>query len=214
MTEDRISRLTDSLLRISENEAKHILDDCFKQNGDFKELVALAAAALERIGEGFERDTVALSQVYMSGRICEEVLLSYFPQDRPERLNGCALAIATLVDQHALGKRIVTSVLRAAGYPPLDFGAGLSARELVDKIVEHDINVILISTLMYAAAIEVKTVTTLLKEEAPDVLVIAGGAPFRLDETLWQVVGADYDGGSGMDLPKLIARIIEGGCAA
>jgi methanogenic corrinoid protein MtbC1 len=61
--------------------------------------------ALERIGRRWESGALALSQVYMGGRISEEVVESLFPA--PEALRGRqpAIALALLEDYHALGKR-------------------------------------------------------------------------------------------------------------
>lgn len=214
MCEELIDRLTNSLLRISQSGVEEVLELCYRRQEDFQDPVSLVASALERIGTGFEQGSVALSQVYMSGRLCEEAIQKYIPPARKEILGGHTIAMATLVDQHALGKRIVSSVLSASGYPALDFGEGLSARELVAKTVEHRVDILLISTLMYAAAVEVERVITSLAQRSLKTLVIVGGAPFRLDPTLWKAVGADYDGGNGMDVAKLVERIIEGGCVA
>lgn len=40
--------------------------------------------ALDRIGTGWENGTIALSQVYMSGRICEEVVDDLLPTGAPK----------------------------------------------------------------------------------------------------------------------------------
>lgn len=47
-----------------------------------------------------------------------------------------------------LAKRIVYSVLRAAGFELLDFGLALSVDEMVHKTIENQVEILLISTLM------------------------------------------------------------------
>ncbi len=84
---------------------------------------------LERIGDGWEKGTIALSQVYMSGRICEELVDDILPPGDPNRKDQPRMAIAVLLDYHQLGKRIVYSTLRASGFDLLDFFRGGSGGE-------------------------------------------------------------------------------------
>ena len=65
--------------------------------------------ALAGIGRGWENGEVALSQVYMSGKICEELVDLILPPGDPARKGQRPMAIATLEDYHLLGKRIVYS---------------------------------------------------------------------------------------------------------
>ena len=204
----------EALLALDRLKARQMVEEAATRLTALELVELMVVPALTRIGSRWEAGETDLSQVYMSGRICEKLAEELKPQQQKNMLNGSAIAIATLIDQHALGKRIITSVLRAAGYPPIDLGHGLSADEIISKTIEHRINILLISTLMYSTAIEVKYLTERLRELSPDTIIIVGGAPFRLDTTLWQEVGADYDGRNGMDISSLIKRLIEGGCAA
>lgn len=45
----------------------------------------LVTATLKRIGDGWEEGKVALSQVYLSGIICEEVIDKILPHASPLR---------------------------------------------------------------------------------------------------------------------------------
>ena len=73
----------------------------------------------------------------------------------------------------------------------IDYGAGITAEELAKKVEEDEIEIILISALMLRAALKVKDFMAIIKEKNPSVKVIVGGAPFNLDKTLLNSVGAD-----------------------
>ena len=173
-------------------------------------LELLTMGALERIGLGWEDGRLSLSQVYMSGVICEDLIEHYVPKCKASYKTKPKMAIAVLQDHHALGKRIVYSVLRAGGYNIFDFGQGLSADEIVEKTVNEDIEILLISTLMLPAALKVKNVVENLRKKGSSAKVIVGGAPFRLDEGLWQKVDAYADGKNGTEATKIIVRLTEG----
>ncbi len=199
-----------ALLQIDRIRATEIIESIFAKNGNFEMLEHLTMGALERIGLGWEDGRLSLSQVYMSGVICEDLIEQYVPKCQTSYKTKPKMAIAVLQDHHALGKRIVYSVLRAGGYDLFDFGQGLSADEIVEKTINEDIEILLISTLMLPAALKVKNVVENLRKKGSSAKVIVGGAPFRLDEGLWQKVDAYADGKNGTEVTKIIGRLTEG----
>ncbi|MFH1532152.1 MAG: cobalamin-dependent protein [Pseudomonadota bacterium] len=168
------------------------------------------APALERIGDGWERGRVALSQVYMSGRLLEAAI-SRWAEPVVRMRRSPVIGAAVLEDHHSLGKRILVSVLRAAGRDVHDLGTGLSAPDLVDRAAEADIEILMVSVLMIHRALHVKEVRTLLDAHGMGrVRLIVGGAPFVHDPELWRRVGADAMGRSAADALRLV-RSWDGG---
>jgi methanogenic corrinoid protein MtbC1 len=95
-----------------------------------------------------------------------------------------------LEDYHLLGKRLVQSVVRAAGLALLDYGR-MEVDGLVSRVQEDRVEILLVSTLMLASALRVRDLRRRLNEAGLKVQLIVGGAPFRFDERLWRDVGAD-----------------------
>jgi methanogenic corrinoid protein MtbC1 len=85
-------------------------------------LKAWSVPALEQMGQAWHEGSVALSQVYMGGRFCEELVERVLPPSDPDRKHQPRSAIVLLNDYHALGKRIVYSVMRASGFELFDYG--------------------------------------------------------------------------------------------
>ena len=196
------------LLQINRMRAAEIFEQCFSIEKDFELLENLAIRSLEAIGKGWNNGTISLSQVYMSGVICEELIDNYLPQRQIKRKNIPRIAIGVLLDYHGLGKRIVYSILRTGGFEVMDFGQGLSVEDLVAKTIEHQVEILLISTLMLPSALKVQAVKEQLAAQGAYPRIVVGGAPFRLDEHLWQTVGADADGKNASS----IIETIEGLC--
>ncbi|PKL49154.1 MAG: cobalamin-binding protein [Candidatus Riflebacteria bacterium HGW-Riflebacteria-2] len=164
--------------------------------------------ALEKIGDDWDKGLIALSQVYMSGRICERLVDTILPPASPNRTSQPAMAIAALNDYHSLGKTIIYSSLRASGYELLDLGR-VGVDELVRQTIEHKLRIVLISVLMLPSALHVKQVVERLKQQKCKAKIVVGGAPFRFDQQLWQEVGADATGANIADALKVIHRIME-----
>ena len=169
----------------------------------------LLVPALERIGAAFERGEVALSQVYLAGRICEGLLGDLAPAPDLTAAPRPRVGVAALEDHHVLGKRMVLSVLRAAGYAPVDFGHGMRAADLARRAREERLEVLLVSTLMLRSAMRVKDLVDLLaRDGGPPLPVVVGGAPFRLDPQLALEVSASACGRSATEAPRLIAQVL------
>ena len=203
-----IDRLEQALLTLDRAAAGAIMRAFLAEHGPAALADELLIPAMDRIGTGWEQGGVALSQVYMSGRLCETLMEDLLPPGGVARPQP-RLAIATLTDYHLLGKRLVTGVLRSAGYEVRDYG-----RQEVAPLVEHaardNVQVLMISVLMLPSALQVEEVRTRLRALGSPARIVVGGAPFRLDRQLWQRVGADGVGYTASDALRLVRELTEG----
>jgi methanogenic corrinoid protein MtbC1 len=190
MTDDIVNDFTQALLSIDRLAAKKIIDDHIHQISPIQFIEDVVGVALERIGAEWQEGIIALSQVYMGGRICETLVDEILPPGAPERKDQPKMAICVLSDHHQLGKVIVYSLLRASGFELADYGT-IEVDGLVERIVNEKIEILLISVLMLQSALKIKRVKEKLTEINHEIKIIVGGAPFRFDEQLWQEVGAD-----------------------
>lgn len=205
-----IEEFLTALIQVDRIGAGEIFEECHLQNNSFEALEELTTYTLEQIGDRWENDQLSLSQVYMSGVICEELISKYLPVLGASYKNKPRIAIGVLQDYHALGKRIVYSALRAGGYDLIDFGQGLSIEELVEGTIAEKVDILLISVLMLPSALKVKQLVEMLRQRGSAAKVIVGGAPFRLDQELWKQVHADAYGRNGADVPAIIDILMKG----
>lgn len=208
---ESINEFQQALLEINRIKAAEIIEKNYNKNQSFEVIEQLVIDALEKIGDGWEDGLLSLSQVYMSGVICEGLIEKYLPEISLPNKTDFKIAIGVLLDHHTLGKRIVSSILRASGYHLIDFGQGLSVEEIVEKTIDQNIDILLISILMLPSALKVKQVVKMLKRRGSEAKVVVGGAPFRLDKTLWKRVHADADGKNGLEVQKIINEFSKGG---
>jgi len=201
------SEFEQALLSLDRLAARNILLESEDSESSLQLVEKLVVPALERIGAGWEQGQVALSQVYMSGRICEELVDTLLPPGGLGRKNRPKMAIAVLQDYHLLGKRIVYSVLRASGFELLDYGR-VDVDDLVRRVRQDGVEVLLISVLMLPSALRVKEVRARLQAIGSDVKIVVGGAPFRLDDQLWKEVGADAMGREASEAVDIIAKMM------
>ena len=109
-----IDRLNKALLLLDRLEAQKILDEIGAGLSPFEITQQIIFPVLEHTGKLWEEGGIALSQIYMSAKICEELIDTILPATDSTRKTQPKLAITVLNDYHLLGKRIVYSHIRSA----------------------------------------------------------------------------------------------------
>lgn len=199
-----------ALLALDREGARRILHAITPPQTPLAAAEYLVGPTLQSIGVAWEEGHVALSQVYMSGRICEDLLESLLPGANPDRKSQPKIAVATLGDHHVLGKRMVYASMRASGFELLDYGQGVSPEQLVQHILADGIEVMLISVLLLPSALSIKQVRADLRAAGNACRLIVGGAVFLMDDLLWREVGADATGQHASDAPTLVRQVMGG----
>lgn len=196
----------EALLSVDKTRCARILENFYSISQTVTAIEEIICATMQKIGEGWEQGAISLAQVYMCGVICEELYQTYIRPDSVQEGQQSRVAMAGLLDHHALGKRIVLTFAKAHGYQVKDFGCGLSCEQLADLVQEHEIELLMVSTLMLHAALKVKELKAVLSERGCKTKVFVGGAPFRFDPDLWRRVGADGFCRNAMDAVEVLKR--------
>jgi methanogenic corrinoid protein MtbC1 len=208
-TESRIAEFEAALLAMDRGEARRLFLRGVEAEGALPFLENLVGLVLDRIGAAWEAGHLALSQVYMAGRICEELALGVLPEKDPERSQDPRLALAVFEDRHLLGKRMVHAVLRNEGYAVADWGLS-DMTTLLRKLREEPVDILLLSCLMLNSALRIGALAKAMRTEGLHARLVVGGAPFRMDPGLWREVGADASGGAASEVPGIV-RALAGG---
>lgn len=203
-----VNQFEQALLDLDKVEARRLLEDSVKAMSPVEVAGQIVAPALERMGNAWHEGALSLSQIYMAGRICEQLIDLILPPAASTRKYQPKMAITTLNDYHMLGKRIVYSHFRSVGFELQDYGR-TGVDELVTRLIEDRVDVAMISTLMYFSALQVKDVRAQLLARGADVKLLVGGAPFNMDLRLWAEVGADAMARDGAEAVDYVSRITE-----
>lgn len=205
----RAKQFMDALLHIDEDRCSMLLDNLSSQGGELLLVEDVVIPALEQIGLSWEDGDISLSQVYMAGRICERVVGKFLLEDTCYIYGRPRVAIGVIEDYHSLGKRMVISALRSSGYDLLDYGHGLKAANMVERALDDQLDILLISCLMLTSAVRVKDVVEGLRRAGSGAVVVVGGAPFRLAPMLWREVGAHCMGSNSGEAVKIVRTLME-----
>ncbi len=205
-SEEFSKRIEVSLLSIDRIEINELLGQINKIYNSYQIIDEIIVPTLQHIGEMWEDGSIALSQVYMSARICEELLDKIIPFDKRSVQNHGKVGLAVLEDYHGLGKKLLKKFLLTSGIEVIDYDVGIEVDELIKKVKKDKIEIIFISTLMLRAALRIKDFKKRLESEGYQIKIVVGGAPFLFDSQLWKFVEADAMGRNVFDAINIINK--------
>jgi methanogenic corrinoid protein MtbC1 len=158
---------------------------------------------------------ISMAQNFMASQIASEatdLLIEQF-KAKPGAA-GCMVIGTAYGDFHGLGKKIVGGCIKAYTIKVVDLGLSISAGTFVDKALEHNAQVIAISSMMIHTALGEDgclAVRNILKSRGLEnkIKIIVGGAPYRFNPELYRIVKADAWSPTGIEAGKVVVKLIE-----
>ena len=199
MLKKLITKYNEAIFDTDKKTVFQIIDDALAQGFSPEEIVfELIVPAVDNMMKSVgEKMEVNLAQHFFASQIASELtekLVAKFISV-PEK-KGNVIIGTPIGDFHGLGKRIVSGCLYAHMFNVIDLGLNVSAEEFVNQAILHKSNIIAISSMMYHTATGENgclKVRKLLKEAKLEhkIKIIVGGAPYRFDKKLYEIVQAD-----------------------
>ncbi len=138
-------------------------------------------AGIREVGEQFRRGQVYLPEMMLAAEAWQAGidLLEPLMAGRPvQQVKGKVVIGTVKGDIHSLGKNIVTTLLKTAGYDVVDLGVDVPASRFVAKAVETRAEIIAVCALMTTTMPQQKEVIEhlLAANKREDFYVMVGGA--------------------------------------
>ncbi len=150
--------------------------------------------ALDKVGQGFENQTVFLPQLLMSADAAKagfDAIKEHLQAEGASSESKGSIVIATVKgDIHDIGKNIVKVLLENYGFHVIDLGKDVDPELVVQAAREHQVKLVGLSALMTTTVANMEVTIKMLKEELPDCKVMVGGAV--LTQTYADMIGADF----------------------
>lgn len=136
--------------------------------------------ALDQVGKGFEAGTVFLPQLLMSAEAAKaafEVVREKMQESGAEQEKKGQIILATVKgDIHDIGKNIVKVLLENYGYEVIDLGKDVEPALIVSTAQQNHTPLVGLSALMTTTVPSMEETIRRLREQAPWVKVMVGGA--------------------------------------
>lgn len=186
-----------------------------KNSIDPLEALEVMTVAIREIGDAFERGELWLPDLVGASDAMQSAvpLLDEEIKKRGAHRESLGMVVAGTVfgDIHSIGKTMVTTLLRAAGFEVKDLGVNVTANKFIEAVKEYDTDLLVMSALMTTTCVEQEKVIVELKNKdvRKKVKVMVGGA--AVTDEFAKSIGADgYDPtapGAVVLARKLVCRV-------
>ena len=149
--------------------------------------------ALDRVGKGFEKGTLFLPQLLMSAEAAKGAFGAL--QERMasggqiQQKKGKIIMATVKGDIHDIGKNIVKVLLENYSYEVIDLGRDVPPERVVESALKEGAPLVGLSALMTTTVPSMEETIRQLRERAPGVKVMVGGAV--LTQEYADTIGAD-----------------------
>jgi 5-methyltetrahydrofolate--homocysteine methyltransferase len=156
--------------------------------------------SLDEIGRAYEEKRAYLPQLLMSAEAAkaafEQIRVALLSKGEQAEKKGKILLATVKGDIHDIGKNIVATMLENYGFEVIDLGRDVPAETVLNAAIESGAQLVGLSALMTTTLPSMAQTVALLKEKAPWVKIIVGGAV--LTQAYADKIGADAYGKDAM----------------
>lgn len=197
--------ISEALINGDEVKVRDLVEEALNE-GEAAEAILKDALlpGMDVVSEYFKNDIFFVPEVLLSSNAMLVGLEVLKPFLLKEGVSSVGKVVIGTVwgDIHEIGKNIVASLLKGAGFEVIDLGVDVSPDKFIQAIQEEKPDILGMSALMTTTMLSMKKTIDLLDEKnlREKVKVIVGGAP--VSEIYAQQIGADAyaeDGSSAID---------------
>ena len=183
--QDLFRRAKDAIVDADEAKALRIIEEAKNAEFDLLDLLLSGfGAGNDEIGSLFDRGALSLPELIYAAEVMKSVtntildLLNENERPVPEK-RGRILLATVAGDVHDIGKGIVASTLRTAGFEVIDLGCEVPVETIIEEARRYKADIIGTSALLTSTMTEQKKLEKLLMEtgEQESFITMVGGAP-------------------------------------
>ncbi len=211
--EELLKRMEEAVKAYDEEEARRLAEEAIRMGVDPVEALEQGLAkGLREVGDRFGRSEAFITELIAAAQAMEagaEILNREIERRGAAREAVGRFLIGTVEgDIHSIGKNIVATMLKAAGFEVIDIGVDVPTQTFVEKVKELKPDILGLSALMTTTMVKQREVIEALKEAGlrDQVKIIIGGAPVTPD---WaREIGADAVGLDAASAVETSLRLI------
>ena len=210
-----MSELADALANLDEDKVKKLVREKIDGGADPMSIVDECRKGMDIVGERYKSKEYFLSELIVSGEIFKEAMAVVEPMlkagNQSEPISRMVLGTVK-GDIHNIGKDIVATLLRAAGFEIYDLGIDVPPGKFVEKLTETGTPILGMSGLLTPSFGSMKETveaveTAGLRDKVK--IVIGGGI---VTEQVRKYVGADAfadDAAEGVEICRRFAKEVK-----
>lgn len=185
--------LEEAIIKGMKEESASCAKELLKSDEPLEIINKYVIPALDKVGDGFEKNTIFLPQLLMSAdsaKAAFDVIKSHITVSGEKQVKGEKIIIATVEgDIHDIGKNIVKVLLENYGFDVIDLGKDVKCEKVLEQTVNSGARLVGLSALMTTTVPNMEKTIKLIHDNT-DAKVFVGGAV--LTKSYAEMINADY----------------------
>ncbi len=210
-----VERVKKALVELEETVLENAVQEALSQGIKAEVVLNALSEGMTIIGKRFERGDYFLAEMLVGSEMFKEAAAKLEPLLQGQGVGigkmGVVVIGTVLGDIHDLGKNLVVTMLRAAGFEVIDLGVDVSAEDFAKAALKNDADIIGMSSLLSTTVYEMRRVIDVLRDKGirGRVKVIVGGLPTSSEFA--REIGADAHGRDAIQAVEICRDLIEEG---
>lgn len=206
-----LEKITASVIDTDEGDSAELAQEALDQGIDVFAIVDALTAGINELGRQFENLECFLPELILGGGAMEEAMKILSPEIEKHVQKSEApicLVVGNLQgDIHDIGREILCTMLRVAGFTVHDLGNNVKANVFVEKAIEYKADFIGLSSLLTTSLPFAKEVLSIRDAcgKHDEIKVIMGGGAVMKEYV--EQIGADGYSGTAVEAVELVKKM-------
>lgn len=196
--------LLDAIVKGMKEESAKCAKELLKIQNSLDIINEYIIPALDKVGDGFEKNKIFLPQLLMSAdsaKAAFDEIKAHMIVNGNSQVKGEKIIIATVEgDIHDIGKNIVKVLLANYGFDVVDLGKDVKCETVLDETIKNDAKLVGLSALMTTTVPNMEKTIKLIHENT-DAKVFVGGAVLTKDYA--KMINADWYAKDAMESVRI-----------
>lgn len=196
--------LLDAIVKGMKEESAKCAKELLKTQNSLDIINEYIIPALDKVGDGFEKNKIFLPQLLMSAdsaKAAFDEIKAHMIVNGNSQVKGEKIIIATVEgDIHDIGKNIVKVLLANYGFDVVDLGKDVKCETVLDETIKNDAKLVGLSALMTTTVPNMEKTVKLIHENT-DAKVFVGGAVLTKDYA--KMINADWYAKDAMESVRI-----------
>ena len=196
--------LLDAIVKGMKEESAKCARELLKTKNSLEIINEYIIPALDKVGDGFEKNKIFLPQLLMSAdsaKAAFDEIKAHMIVSGNSQVKGEKIIIATVEgDIHDIGKNIVKVLLANYGFDVVDLGKDVKCETVLDETIRNDAKLVGLSALMTTTVPNMEKTIKLIHENT-DAKVFVGGAVLTKDYA--KMINADWYAKDAMESVRI-----------
>lgn len=210
MKNPRLQKISDAIVNMDEENIIPLIEDALANNISATDIYTKGLSdGMLAVTKLFDDRKYFVSEVI----VCADTLnkgVKYLHQKAPIHSGKGPKVILGVVegDLHEIGKNVVKIMFEASGFDVIDMGLNVKAKDIVQKAIEENADIIGLSTMMTTTMTNMQETIMLLQKENKKAKVIIGGG--CISQKYANEIGADGYSANAVEAVRLVKTLLEG----